>query len=455
MSKLQFFDSDYFKTGLKVGSNSERTAKQREAVYFSAVENLNTLRSIVQRLKMFDDTAMENMAPSQMGIALAEASLKANINSIAGYIAIERPMTQMSQQLVYRDIVTKAGANVMPLIGKDEPRNRAQKTYKSSVTGTSVTVSTGVKLVPGNIAITLTLGTDVYTLQDNRNGKILSEPGVIDAGQVNYDTGKIELTLSDTAPAESKIKVCYVEDQVQAGRERTTLKQGYFQINASVNKFEFEADLITAMISQTTVGGDVVADLQQSVQDEQTIAINDQLVNTLKNNYAGNTLTIDLSAFSIEGGHFDSMLKVFNTGLGAVDRAIAKRCYKVIEANAYVVGNGLAVLFNALEGNAAWVPNNTGYVNGILGFYRGRAVIAHMDLADYEGYAIHKTADGQLAPLGYGILLPATTLPLVGNFNATNEVAGGIYSVDGTNTVALDLAQRFVVSVPADWMLLA
>lgn len=457
--ELKFFDSAYFNKGLKLSSNSERTVELRKKVYFDAVENLNTLRSIVQRLKYFDDaSAMETMAPSQMGVALAEATLKANINSIAGYIAIERSMTQMQQNLVYRDIVTKVGASVMPLIGEDNPRSRAAKIWNDTLTAgeTDFTVGIGTGIVPGRIAITLVLGSASYDVTDDRKGNLLAPAGVLAKGTVDYTTGEITFSLATAAPADSTMKVCYQEDRtLEQGENRTTLKQGYFNITAKVNKFEFEQDLITAMISQKTVGGDVVADLQQSVYDEQVLSINNQLVDVLRKTYEGSTLTIDLSAFSIQGGFFTSLLQVFNAGLAAVDNAIAERCYKVVAANAYVVGNGLATFFQSLEDAQGWVANNTGYVNGLIGFYKGRAVIRHLYCDPFEGYAIHKTADGQLAPLGYGILLPATNLPLIGNFAATNEVAGGIYSVDGTSKVAGALAQRFVVKAPADWMVLA
>ena len=513
---LQYFDNAEFQRGLKLSTlGNENAQAQRLDVYKGAMGNLDTLRDIVAKLKMFDANidplnAVENTAPSAMGVALAEATLKAQINSIVGYVAIERSMSQMTQMLVYRDVITKRGASVMPMIGPDNPRGRAGQKYQGSVVAgnTNITIELGNKIVGGQVSISLKLGDKTYPMMDDRKGNLLAPGGVINSGKVNYETGSIEIVLTTAAPADSAIEICYVLDKtypmmddrkgnllapggvINSGKvnyetgsieivlttaapadsaieicyvldktvgqdgNRTTIKQGYFEIKAKINKFEFEADLITAMISQKTVGGDIVADLQQSVMDEQILSINDQLVDTLRRNYTGTTMSIDLSAFSIQGGFFDSMMKVFNAGLASVDNAIAERCYKAVNANAYIIGNGLATLFQSLEDAQGWVPNNTGYVNGVIGFYKGRAVIRHLHLDKFEGYAVHKTPNGQLAPLGYGILLPVTNLPLVGNFANTNEVASGIYSVDGTNTVAMDLAQRFTVSMPADWMVL-
>lgn len=457
--ELQFFDSSDFKTGLKVGSVSEMAAKQRESVYFDAIQNLETLYELNRKLNNFDQLdATGNMAPSAMGVALAEVSLKANINSITGFVAIERAMTQMTQDLVYKDIITKAGASVMPMIGQDNPRSRANQRYSTDLTEGETDYSITLDAcIAGSIAITFRLNGTTYQAMDDRKGNILSQAGLLSAGTINYATGKLDLTFANAIPANSVLEVCYaLNKELGQGNNRTTIKQGYFQVKAQINKFEYEVDMITAMIAQKTgAQKDPIADLQQSVYDEQVISINTKLVDTLRSNYAGNTLTIDLSAFSVEGGFFDSMMKVFNAGLASVDNAIAKRCWKATQATAYVVGNGLATFFQSLEDAQGWVPNTTGYVNDVIGFYKGRAVIRHLNCDDYEGFAIVKTANGDLAPLGYGILLPATNLPLVGNFVNVNEVASGIYSVDGTAPVAMDLSQRFTCLVPSDWMTLA
>lgn len=327
--ELKFFDTENFKQGLAFGSVSDIAAKQRMSVYHDALDNLETLRQINMKLNHFDDlNAVENMAPSTMGVALAEATLKGQINSIVGYVAIERSMTQMTQMLVYRDVITKAGANVMPMIGPDNPRERANKVYQANLSaGTSFSMTFDA-LVPGSIAITVKVGTGnsqvTYQMMDDRQGNILTQPGVLTAGTVNYETGAINMTFANAVAATDTIKICYqLNKDLAEGNNRTTIRQGYFQVKAGINKYEFETDLITAMISQKTVGGDVVAELQQSVTDERILGINNKLVETLKNNYVGNTLTIDLSAFSIESGFMDSLLKVLNTGLAAVDNSIA------------------------------------------------------------------------------------------------------------------------------------
>jgi hypothetical protein len=455
--ELKFFDTEDFKQGLEFSSVSDIAAKQRMSVYHDALSNLETLREINMKLRHFDDlNAVENMAPSAMGVALAEATLKAQINSIVGYVAIERSMSQMTQMLVYRDVITKAGASIMPMIGPDNPRERANKVYQANLQAGTEFTMTFDALVPGSLAITVKIGDKTYQMMDDRQGNIMTQPGVLTAGTVNYETGAVNMTFASAVAATDTIKICYqLNKELGQGNNRTTIKQGYFQIKAAINKYEFETDLITAMISQKTVGGDVVAELQQSVTDERILAINNKLVNTLKENYVGTTLTIDLSAFSIESGFTSSMLQLLNMGLAAVDNAIAARCYKAVAATAYIVGNGAATMFQSLEDAQGWVANNSGYVNDVIGFYKGRAVIRNLNLDPYECYGVVKTPDGQLASLGFGLLLPATNLPLTGNFANTNEVASGLYDVSGVAPVAMALAQRFVIEMPANFMVVA
>lgn len=457
MRSINFFDSKTFVNSMNIGSANSGVAKARKTVYNSVMENEKRLRQAARSLGYFDanPTAAENMMPSQLGVTLSEASLKAYAGSITGFLSLERALHQMVDIVVYKDVVTKAGAKVMPNIGAQSPRARAEKSTKSNLTATTdASVDLGTAIMPKSVKIVLNISSKSYEAVDNGKGSLLIEGG-IGTGTVNYATGVISITLDSAAAATDTMAVTYVENNIDAqqGNKRTTIKQGYWPIRATINKFEYEADLITTMISQNTLGGDILADLKQSVYDEQMLQMNDAQVDCLKSNYAGTTLTIDLSDFSVQAGRFSALLATFQHGISSVDSELAKKVWKVVAASAYVVGNGISTLFESLPESAGWQANNTGFVNGIVGFYKNRAVIRHLNLDDYEGYAVYRTAD--IAPTAVGILLPATDLPLVGNFNNTNEVAGGIYSVDGVTDLAMDLAQRFVVEVPSDFMVVA
>lgn len=454
-----FFDSSEFNSGLMHSSPNQTVALMRQNVYKRVMENEQSYRDLLGQSNPRYFSSQADMAPAQMGVALREVSLKAYINSFVGYIAVERPMTQMVEKQVYYDIVTKAGASVMPMIGADNPRSRAESNFSANFTVGTKALSCDLNnaVVPGSIMIVATINGTATTITDDRKGNLLAAANVLSAGTVNYDTGNVSLTAVATPIAGDKVVINFTTDKVLAqGTGRTKPKQGYFDLVASVNKFEYEFDLISAAISAKTLGTDVQAKMKDSVYNEQVLAINNRLVSALDASYAGTTLTIDLSAFSVAGGFYDTLLNVFVNGLTSVDTALASRTYKAVTATAYIVGQRVGNLFSALDSlGIGWVPNNTGYVNGLLGFYNSRAVIRSLILADNEAYAIHKTPDGELAPVAYGILLPATDLPVVSNFSNVNEVAGGIYSVDGAVKLATELSQRFVVSLPSDWMVVA
>ena len=81
-------------------------------------------------------------------------------------------------------------------------------------------------------------------------------------------------------------------------------------------------------------------------------------------------------------------------------------------------------------------------------WYNGIPVLRSTDIvedaANNEGvfYAIHKTADGQMAPLARGIYMPLTDTPTVGNYNNPSQMAAGIYYQEGTRIMAPELIQK-------------
>ena len=57
-------------------------------------------------------------------------------------------------------------------------------------------------------------------------------------------------------------------------------------------------------------------------------------------------------------------------------------------------------------------------------------------------YAIHKTKDGQMAPLARGIYMPLTDTPTIGNYNNPTQMASGIYYQEGIKYLAPELVQK-------------
>lgn len=457
MNEIKFFSSRAYDQAMNFGSPTAAIAKSRNACYNAVMGNVEAVRNHLQKLGLFSQTSID-MQAGTLGVSLREASLRAYLDSFAGFIAIERPLSQMKELIVYNDKVTKGtGRVISPFLGKNTPRPMAESKQTNKIPlSANNEVELGCGVVPGSLSITAIDATtnEPYQLMDDRKGNILAAGGVLTKGTINYLTGKLELEFTSLTDGTANItfnRDKYLEDTP----ERMKVQQHYFEIDAKVQKFEYELDIIASAINQKSIGYDLATDLRDSIRDEHQMTLNDTLVRTLRQNYAGTTLTIDLSSFTVASGRFSSMMKVLNAGLVNIDAAIAKNCYKITAATAYVVGKGIGALLSSWDDSNFWVPNNSGFVNGLIGFYKGRAVLQHLDCGDFEGYAIHKTADGAVAPVALGIFLPATDLPMVGNFNNTNELAGGIYAVEGVNTITNDLVQRFEIAMPQDWMIQA
>jgi hypothetical protein len=86
-------------------------------------------------------------------------------------------------------------------------------------------------------------------------------------------------------------------------------------------------------------------------------------------------------------------------------------------------------------------------VNDLLGFYDGIPVLLHEGVASNKGFAIHKTIDGQLAPVGRGIFLPLTNTPTIGNYENPTQQATGVFYQQGNKSIVPELVQEFELNL--------
>jgi len=281
----------------------------------------------------------------------------------------------------------------------------------------------------------------------------LAEAGVLEAGTVDYESGTIVIKFpADTVVDNDKLIINYDYDAtVDDNTQRKKVKYKHFLLKAVPQKFEYEYDIIQAAIAGKSIGTSFITDLKQSVEDEHTMVLNDTLVKKIVDNYTYDTFTIDLSGFSLAAGNMKSLIRVFKKGLTTVDSKLKNRVWKLTKATALIVGSDVSDLFLQFDSTDGWIPNKTSYIDGFIGMYNDCVVLEHHSIPADEGYAIIKTKDGLIAPVGLGIFLPATDLPNVGNFLNTTEIAGGIYHVEGVESQAKELVQRFKVEFPSDW----
>ena len=178
--------------------------------------------------------------------------------------------------------------------------------------------------------------------------------------------------------------------------------------------------------------------------------INYKLVATLEEGYTGNTMAdLNLSQDNLTGKFYDyrSRIDLFDSYLINVESALATKAVKGVTTTAYLAGNAAANQFQKGGMIGKWEKNTKmTYINDLLGWYNGIPVLRSTDVNEAAGegtfYAIHKTADGQMAPLARGIYMPLTDTPTIGNYANPTQMAAGIYYQEGTRYMAPELVQK-------------
>jgi hypothetical protein len=183
-----------------------------------------------------------------------------------------------------------------------------------------------------------------------------------------------------------------------------------------------------------------------------TKMINYKLVSTLEEGYLGDTL-VDLDLSNTESGvkgqfyDYRSRVDLFDAYLINVETSLAEKAVKGVTTTAYVAGPQAVNQFMKGGIIGKWEVNKKmTYINDLAGWYNGIPVLRSTDIAEAKGeatfYAIHKTHDGQMAPLARGIYMPLTDTPTIGNYNNPTQMASGIYYQEGTKYMAPELVQK-------------
>ena len=141
------------------------------------------------------------------------------------------------------------------------------------------------------------------------------------------------------------------------------------------------------------------------VTDEYTKIINKKVADQIILSAAAPDDTIlDLSNYTVATSDYRTFLESFMSQLKQVDTALAKKTEKAVKITAYLVSLNLGDVFSQLDlVTPKWVPNkDISYVDDIVGYYNEVPVVRSKWIKDdvansrFQGYAIHKTKDGNL-----------------------------------------------------------
>ena len=414
------------------------------------------------------------------------ASVASYVSSFAGYMSIERDFDQPNGLFYWFDVLGVSDMrSVVPNLGPDHYTDiNSMGGFQLDITPvntqTEYSAITGRKIIPGTVRVKITTATGKIELIDNGQGQFMAVPGILDGtdptkNAINYLTGTVKFNLlTGSSAADDTIMIVGKEDvtgtpcntvgatNAHAMDKRFLGKMQQLALNTVPDMLVAEYNIASLGAMKKATGADMATFLFTKLRELYTKIINYKLVSTLEDGYQGNPMS-DLDLSNLTGIGFNptstgtvyknfftdyrSRVDLFDAYLVNVETALAQKAVKGVDVTAYVAGLQACNQFQKGSVIGKWERNTKmTYINDLLGWYNGIPVLRSNDIKENtnEGtfYAIHKTKDGQMAPLARSIYMPLTDTPTVGNYNNPTQMAAGIYYQEGTKYMAPELAQK-------------
>lgn len=441
---------------------------------FSRSEEVNSMSPANLLQKTFSGYAETPLLSTQY----FNASVASFVSSFAGFMSVERDFEQPTGLFYWYDVLGVTNMRtILPNLGPDQYQDiQSMGTFTSEVvvSGTAYTEILGRKIIPSTLRVKVIDPTGGnYELIDNGQGQLMAVAGKLATSSINYLNGKVEFTLG-AAPAAAdgknpSITIVGKEDVVgtpcntngasnaHAYDKRVLGKLQQIALTTVPDMLVAEYDIPSLAAVRKSIGGDMAAFLFGKLRELYTKIINYRLVSTLEEGYNGNVMNdLDMTVNSTDqsGKFMDyrSRIDLFDSYLIEVESEIAKKSYKGCKTTAYVAGSRASNQFQKGGQIGKWEKNtNMTYVNDLLGWYNGIPVLRSLDVNEEAGegtfYAIHKTDDGQMAPLARGIFMPLTDTPTVGSYDNPAQMASGIFYQEGVRYMAPELVQKVTFKV--------
>jgi len=443
-------------TALRAGSVSDTDAANRKNEYGKLFSKYETMK---EAYKMFSGVTEMPLLSNQY----FNATVASFVRSYAGYLTIERDMAEPTALLWFDDVLGVVNeSTVLPNIGQENLTGIDQAISYEDVTITAATteISGGKVIVPGSFKGVLKLKKDgvdaTYEMSDDAHGNIMAAPGVLSAGEVNYKTGAIKFTIA-AAYDEGTYSVHAAADvpgtpvygsiaNDQSNRFKLDMKN--ILVASEADMLIGESNLVAMAQANKSLGQNPMKVLGAKLVELYTKLINNKIVATIKSAAVGNAYQIDTTAWTTQFYDFNSRLNAFSAEMVNVDTMLAEKSVKGVEATAYVVGTTAGNWFRKMRATGEFTEEKgSTYVNDLLGFYHDIPVLRHNGLAANKIYAIHKTADGALAPVMFGQYLPLTWTPNIGSYSNPSQVANGVFYQNGLKPICSELIQEVTLVV--------
>jgi len=413
-------------------------------------------------------------------VSAIDITLQVLIFSFLPWIAIERPMTDSTQTISWREVVALNDAGGVSkgdtLIGNFTPENPALdlksplKTLTANSADAVVILNYNAQLFEGTVMLTMVRGGVSYVGKDIAG--VVVFPGITDSFTVDYETGI--LTSKASMATGTAITAVAMIDVMASGTGsnivRTTTKMRSVQmvsvessiiIEDSVDRMMF----ILKTIDQSAGALNIEQYMQQMLFDLYLAYINNSLMvlihqrsAQLEGTQALDDLTLDLSSY---GGQIIAEPNRKYDELATLTESADNKMLSTVNkgVTAWIVGSRICNIMAADAFRFKKSDTFNKQMNTLAGVYNGKPVLRHqyidrfIDGVDAEGFGnafgIHRDPDGEVGFAAYGEFLPIHTTDNVYNFNNPVQFARALVSQIGMRIIEPGLCVRIKFRVTA------
>lgn len=362
------------------------------------------------------------------------ASVAAYVSSFAGFLSIERDMDQPNALVEWLDVLGVSDLRkVMPNLGPDQfnminVMGKFDMDIKVTDGVTSYDSLVGRKLIPGTVKVKITKADNTKVeLIDGGQGEFMAKANTIVSSSIDYRNGTVKFELVDPSATGDVIVLSAAEDTTgtpnlnviseDAEGYPTYLNRKHGYQNRFMAKMEqiglsTVPDMLSAEYNITSlaamkkaIGTDMATFLFTKLREMYTKLINTKLVTTLADGYQGTTMYYDFKTDSAKYHDYRSNLDYFCGAMIDVESELAKKAVKGVTTTAYVAGANASNMFQKTTAIGKFTKNEKAtYINDLLGWFDGIPVLRTTDIPGNDIYAIHKTPDGQMAPLNISLI---------------------------------------------------
>lgn len=403
-----------------------------------------------------------------------DISIMATMQSIIPYLAAERAMSKPVDLIYFQKLVNTNVAGGFPKTGMDvvnpfSPlsnlinlgKSGGAKTEEFEGAGADKELTFTTPIAKKSVTITATKGEgdDKITVvgRDKDGDGIIywNRSGAADSATVDYNESKISIANAVTGFTFSvsfdvdktseldgkntlKVKAKTEKVEVEAEPNRIILESS-FEDNAYMNKMTYDLQNVGLSMDFGKRALRQLLDAYVHYIDLQVVAA---AANTAVENGIGAKL--DLTKYSLATSQASTKNDKINEFMLELDNALLKQSGK--GPTAYFVDTDAARILANNPMNFTSNSNYNSYINGVIGTYRNIPVVRHNALDGSLGSGVafvgvvHKTADGQAAPVVYAEYLPPYSVRPALNYNNPAQFSSGLFSQSKAQKIVQQLA---------------